>query len=266
MASSSGSATIDHGVLVRQWKWPLRVVWWWFIIGLSVWFGAITVHWYWARDRAPPEERVEYARTVLRNELGHLAALRPGIFDPVPLATWINNTIHDGAVDVSLMFARSLMNWPSFMRRNASSDIIRNDPDPGGEFVLRQIREAGDGWHLAVANTGLFAVRTATYLCALPLLGVGVLLGATDGLVARAKSKHLSPGQARHQLRCDPGVRRLPWDATGRAACASDLPSRPGARGTRALAVRVLQKVPLTCSLVCCAALTACAVWKQERH
>lgn len=189
MASSSGSATIDHGVLVRQWKWPLRVVWWWFIIGLSVWFGAITVHWYWARDRAPPEERVAYARTVLSNELGHLAALRPGIFDPVPLATWINNTIHDGAVDISLMFARSLMNWPSFMRRNASSDSIRNDTDPGGEFVLRQIREAGDGWHLAVANTGLFAVRTATYLCALPLLGVGVLLGATDGLVARAKRK-----------------------------------------------------------------------------
>jgi len=32
-------------------------------------------------------------------------------------------------------------------------------------------------------------VRTATYLCALPLLGLGALLGATDGLVARAKRK-----------------------------------------------------------------------------
>ena len=189
MASSSGGAAIDHGVLVRQWKWPLRVVWWWFIIGLCVWLGTISVHWYWARDRAAPEERVEYARAVLQAELGHLAGLQPVIFNPVDLATRINNTIHDGAVDTFLLFARSLMNWPGFMRQNAASQTIKHDADPGGDFVERQIREAGDCWHLAVANTGLFAVRTATYLCALPLISIGVLLGATDGLVARAKRK-----------------------------------------------------------------------------
>jgi len=188
VASSQSSSSIQHGVLVRQWKWPLRVVFWWVTIGVCVWFGTLVVHWYWASDRAP-EKPVDYAQAVLTAELTHLGGFEPVLFDPIKVARRITLGIHDTSVDIALILSRALMNWPSFMRQNAASETIRRDPDPGGDFVRRQIEAAGDGWHLAVANTGLFAVRTATYLCALPLLVLGVLLGATDGLVARAKRK-----------------------------------------------------------------------------
>ncbi len=187
MASSS-SANIDHGVLVRQWKWPLRVVFWWLTIGVFVWVGTLSLHWYWARDRAP-EYPLGHAQVVLRAELHQLSRLEPVFFDPMATAGWISNTIHQAAVDTSLVLARALMNWPTFMRQNAASEEIRVKPDPGGDFVRRQFEQAGDGWLLVVTNTGLFAVRTATYLCALPLLGLGMALGAIDGLVARAKRK-----------------------------------------------------------------------------
>lgn len=187
MATNS-SANIDHGVLVRQWKWPLRVAFWWVTIAFFVWVGTLTVHWYWAHDRAP-EYPLGHAQTVLQEELQQLSQLEPVLFDPMAAAGWISNTIHQAAVDTSLVVARAVMNWPTSMRRNAASDEIRAKPDPGGDFVRRQFEDAGDGWLLVVTNTGIFAVRTATYLCALPLLGLGMALGATDGLVARAKRK-----------------------------------------------------------------------------
>lgn len=187
MATKS-NANIDHGVLVRQWKWPLRIVFWWVTIGVVVWAGTLAVHWYWARARAP-QAPVEYSQHVLQRELEQLGQFEPVLFDPVGIATRIANTVHDIAVDTSLIAARALMNWPSFMRSNAASPEIKANPDPGGDFVRRQLAEAGDGWLLMVNNTGLFAVRTATYLCALPLLMLAMVLGAADGLVARAKRK-----------------------------------------------------------------------------
>ncbi|CAD5366895.1 conserved membrane hypothetical protein [Rubrivivax sp. A210] len=187
MATSS-NANIEHGVLVRQWKWPLRILFWWVTIGLFVWAGTLTVHWYWSRDRSP-DAPLLHAQAVLQEELQELARLEPVLFDPLAVARRINSTIHDAAVDTSLLFARALMNWPSSMRSNAASETIKATPDPGGDFVRRQLAEAGDGWLLMATNTGIFAVRTATYLCALPLLALGMMLGATDGLVARAKRK-----------------------------------------------------------------------------
>lgn len=187
MASNS-SANIEHGVLVRQWKWPLRVLFWWATIALFVWVSTLTVHWYWARHRAP-EYPLGHAQAVLQAELHELAKLEPLLFDPIVAAGWISRTIHEAAEFTSLVVARAIMNWPTSMRRNAASDDIRATPDPGGDFVRRQFEAAGDGWLLVVTNTGLFAVRTSTYLCALPLLGLGMALGATDGLVARAKRK-----------------------------------------------------------------------------
>lgn len=186
MASSNSS--IDHGVLVRQWKWPLRVVFWWVMIALCVWAMSLAVHRYWAHDRAP-DQPVDYAQAVLTAELTHLSGFEPVLFDPMKLARRITLAIHDTSIDVALIFARALMNWPSSMRSNAASETIRRAADPGGDFVRRQIQIAGDSWHLVVAHTGLFAVRTATYLCVLPLLALGLLLGITDGLVARAKRK-----------------------------------------------------------------------------
>lgn len=187
MASSS-NANIEHGVIVRQWKWPLRLAFWWVMIGLCVWCGTLALHWYWARTKAPDAPAV-YAQEVLRVELEQLGRLEPGLFDPTAVAGRIHDAIHGTTVDAALVLSRALMNWPGFMRRNAASAEIKNAPDPGGDFVARQIKEAGDGWNLFVANTGLFAVRTATYLCAVPLLGLGACLGLVDGLVARAKRK-----------------------------------------------------------------------------
>jgi integrating conjugative element membrane protein (TIGR03747 family) len=187
-SNQGGGASIEHGVIVRQWKWPLRIAFWWLVIGGGVWLGVLCVHWYWARDRSP-EAPVEYAHSVLQGELERLSGLEPVLFDPLRLANRVSLAIHDTTVDVALILSRALMNWPTSMREKAASDSIRKDADPGGDFVRRQLEEAGTGWHLAVANTGLFAVRTATYLCALPLIALGVLLGVTDGLVARAKRK-----------------------------------------------------------------------------
>ncbi len=187
MANSSNS-NIEHGVIVRQWKWPLRLAFWWVTIGLCVWCGTLALHWYWARTKAP-DAPAAYAQEVLRVELEQLGRLEPGLFEPTAVAGRIHDAIHGTTVDAALVLSRALMNWPSFMRRDAASAEIKNAPDPGGDFVARQIKEAGDGWNLFLANTGLFAVRTATYLCALPLLGIGACLGLVDGLVARAKRK-----------------------------------------------------------------------------
>lgn len=187
MATKS-NANIDHGVLVRQWKWPLRILFWWATIALVVWVGTLAVHWYWARTRAP-ESPVAYSQLVLQRELDQLGKFAPVLFDPVGIATSIANTVHDIAVDTSLIAARALMNWPNFMRSNAASQEIKANPDPGGDFVRRQLADAGDGWLLLLANTGLFAVRTATYMCALPLFALAMALGAADGLTARAKRK-----------------------------------------------------------------------------
>lgn len=187
MATKS-NANIDHGVLVRQWKWPLRILFWWATIALVVWVGTLAVHWCWARTLAP-ESPVAYSQLVLQRELDQLGKFAPVLFDPVGIATSIANTVHDIAVDTSLIAARALMNWPNFMRSNAASQEIKANPDPGGDFVRRQLEAAGDGWLLMVNNTKLFAVRTATYLCALPLLILATALGVADGLVARAKRK-----------------------------------------------------------------------------
>lgn len=188
MASEQGGATIQHGVLVRQWKWPLRILFWWATIAACAWVGTLAVHWYWSRTQAPATQAL-YAQTRLAIELEQLSRLEPVLFDPQRLATMISRTVHDTGVDLALILSRALMNWPSGMRRNAASETIRNDLDPGGDFVRRQIEAAGDGWHLVVANTGLFGVRTATYLCALPLLAAALVLAVVDGLVARAKRK-----------------------------------------------------------------------------
>lgn len=185
---ASDGANIDHGVLVRQWKWPLRIAFWWATIGVLVWAFTLTVHWYWARSSAP-EAQLPYAQAVLDQELAALSELRPGAFEPIEVAAWIRDSVHDIAVSTALLFSRALMNWTGFMRTNAASETQRANPDPGGDFVRRQLADAGDGWLLLVTNTGLFAVRTTTYLCSLPLLALGILLGVTDGLVARAKRK-----------------------------------------------------------------------------
>ena len=46
--------TLDHGMLVRQWSWPLRMVFWSMFIGVVLWGLTIGLHWVWAL-RAQPD-------------------------------------------------------------------------------------------------------------------------------------------------------------------------------------------------------------------
>ena len=54
-------SNIEHGILVRQWKWPLRVVFWWVVIAACVWVYAIAAHWFWA-SRASPQAPLAHSR------------------------------------------------------------------------------------------------------------------------------------------------------------------------------------------------------------
>ena len=187
MASESGSI-IEHGVLVRQWKWPLRMAFWWATIGVCVWAFAVAAHWGWSK-RYAPDRPLTHADQVVRQELATLTQLRPYFFEPLAAAALISTSIYDGAVGVSVWVSRAVMNWTPTMRLNAASPAMRNDADPGGDFVRRLLENPGEDWLMVVATTQIFATRTATYLCALPMLVLIASLSVVDGLVARAKRK-----------------------------------------------------------------------------
>ena len=188
---ASESATIEHGMLVRQWKWPLRLAFWWITIGLFVWAFALCAHWAWAYRNAPnaPGEQLAYIQTVLQQETTALGQLAPGFFEPFAVASWISNTLHNGVVATSLALSRTLMDWPLRKREASEGKTSPTFRDPGGDFVRKQLAEAGETWGILVTSTQIFAIRTAMYLCALPLILLGLALGGVDGFVSRAKRK-----------------------------------------------------------------------------
>ena len=185
---ASDSATIEHGMLVRQWKWPLRVVFWWFTIGFFVWSFALVAHWAWAYRRAP-DQQLAYIQGVLQQETSALADLTPGGFEPFAVAGWISNTLHDAVIGTSIALSRALMNWPVNKREAAENSDKPLTRDPGGDFVRKQLATAGETWGILVTSTQIFAIRTTMYLCSLPLIVLGVTVGGIDGFVQRAKRK-----------------------------------------------------------------------------
>jgi integrating conjugative element membrane protein (TIGR03747 family) len=184
----SRNSTMDHGILVRQWTWPLRVCLWCLVITVGVWGFTVAAQWGWAR-RGAPETPVEHATAVLNVDLAALAQLHPQVFDPVRLARWIGDALHDTVVDAALLGARTVMNVPASSRKFFNNPRIRNSDDPGGDYVREQIAEAGDQWRMVVVGTRVFATRTAMVASALPLTLLAMAVGAIDGLVARAKRK-----------------------------------------------------------------------------
>jgi integrating conjugative element membrane protein (TIGR03747 family) len=187
--AASNNSTIEHGELVRQWKWPLRLAFWWITIALFVWIFTLCIQGYWAYRDTAAASRVDHAQRVLEQEVRSLAALQPGVFEPLEVARRISKGIHGTMVTAATTVARAIMNWPSFMRRNASGATMRSQADPGGDFIAAQMAAGGEVWQLIETNTALFAVRTATYLCALPLAALMLSFAAVDGLVARSKRK-----------------------------------------------------------------------------
>jgi integrating conjugative element membrane protein (TIGR03747 family) len=93
-------------------------------------------------------------------------------------------------------FARVLMNWPvEYRQRTAQARGDLKGPvatDAGAELVLRELATAGSTWAMLVSGTYIFAVRTAMYVSALPLLLLGGAVGLIDGLMAHARRKALA--------------------------------------------------------------------------
>jgi integrating conjugative element membrane protein (TIGR03747 family) len=187
---------IEHGMLVRQWKWPLRVVFWWVMIASCVWVYAIAAHWLWAW-RAAPQAPLAHSRAVLEGDLAALAPLRPRLFEPMQVSGWIASTLQDGVLDVCLGAARALMNWPTRYRdariRQAgdggAASPTSSEFDAGAQFVADQLAAGSEALGLLATGTQIFAVRTALYLASLPLLTLLAGVAVADGFVARARRK-----------------------------------------------------------------------------
>lgn len=182
--------TLDHGMLVRQWSWPLRMAFWSLFIGVVLWGLTIGLHWVWAL-RAEPDSPHRYEQRVLDRELAVLQALRPGLFEPAKVAIWIGTSIHDTALLSATGFARAVMNWPVEYRQRMSKargDVVPpSSTDAGADLVMSQVAQGGGTWEMLLTGTYIFATRTAMYLCALPLLLLAAAVGLVDGLVARAQ-------------------------------------------------------------------------------
>lgn len=187
---------IEHGMLVRQWKWPLRVVFWWVMIGSCVWLYAIAAHWLWAW-RAAPRAPLAHSRAVLEAELVALAQLRPRVFEPMQVAGWLASTLQDSVLDVCVGAARALMNWPERYRDARARQTGMADAnlptggglDAGAQFVADQLAAGSEALGLLAASTQIFGVRTALYLASLPLMALLASVAFADGFVARARRK-----------------------------------------------------------------------------
>lgn len=185
---ASRSANVAHGVLVRQWTWPFRVLLWCLVIAVGVWGFTVAAQWGWARHSAPAAP-LEHMASVLESDQKALARLQPKLFDPGQLAQWIGDGIYDTAVSTAIHAARSVMNVPGRSRAYFTDPKIQYGADPGGDFVRDTLADAGERWKLAVVGTYVFATRTAMYAASLPLVLLAGMIGGIDGLIARAKRK-----------------------------------------------------------------------------
>ncbi len=182
----SEGSTIEHGMLVRQWKWPLRVVFWWLMIAGCVTIYAASAQAWWAWRRAP-EAMLAHASQVLAADLATLQALDAVLFEPAEIADWIFRTIHDNVIGATVGIARALMDWPARFKAKQQGQHV---PDSAGrEHVDAALREPGETVELIATLTRIFAVRTAICSAAAPALLLALAVGAADGLVARARRK-----------------------------------------------------------------------------
>lgn len=195
---ASPNSSMEHGILLRQWSWPFRMAFWWSVIGVLSWAGTVGAHWAWANQERP-DDPIAYERAVLEREAQALTALAPVWFEPRELAAAVGNGIRDTALVSAVRFARTLMNWPAAFRQLAekaapvAGGAAKSPPPPrvdaGRQFVGEQLLAAGETWDALLTGTYIFAVRTAMYAAAAPLLALLVLVGTADGLVARAQRK-----------------------------------------------------------------------------
>jgi hypothetical protein len=165
----SEGSTIEHGMLVRQWKWPLRVVFWWLMIAGCVTIYAASAQAWWAWRRAP-EAMLAHASQVLAADLATLQALDAVLFEPAEIADWIFRTIHDNVISATVGIPRER---PAASRHNSRGSESRTAP------ADTSTRRCGTGEVSTDRDaTRIFAVRTAICTTAAPL---ALAVGAADG-------------------------------------------------------------------------------------
>lgn len=180
--------SIERGVLLRQWTWPLRLAFWTLMVAAGVWgFGALSQA-AWAKH-FNPDDPVAYQLEHLEAEGAHMARLSPAMFQPAALARWIGDTLYQSSLGVVKVFARTMLNVPGGTRLLFANEKIRSSSDVGGQYAEALMHDSGANWLLLVYSTYAFAMRTAMYAAMLPVLGLGLALGCVDGLVARAIRK-----------------------------------------------------------------------------
>lgn len=192
---ATDNASFERGVLVRHWTWPVRVFFWSVAIGGTLWFATVCAHWLWASRTASDPLLAQQA--LLERELAVLGALTPRLFEPPAVARWIGTSLRDTAIFSAMGFARALMNWPvAYRERQAQAQARAGGEqatptvtDAGAQHVREELASAGSAWALLVSGTYIFAVRTAMFLSALPMLALAASVAVADGLVARAKRK-----------------------------------------------------------------------------
>ncbi|MFT3819896.1 MAG: DUF4400 domain-containing protein [Rubrivivax sp.] len=184
MQDTKGSA-IDHGSLVRQWKWPLRMIFWWLMIGGCLALYAIAVQYWWAW-RAEPSNMGRHAEQVLRAEEAVLATTRLTVFDPVVVADTLYTAVYGNVIEAAVGIARAIMNWPANFKARRS---VVPQVDEGRRYVDEQLVAFGSGLAVASMATRIWAVRTAIFLSALPSIALCMSIGIVDGLVMRARRK-----------------------------------------------------------------------------
>jgi hypothetical protein len=192
---ATNTAALERGTVVRQFLWPLRAAFWIVAISAGVWVYTVVIHGFWAYREAegPPEQlhaqMRNYAEDSLQRDIDVLGGLRPEVIEPVRVARWIGDTLRDGLAGAVFGAVRVLMNLPAAMRQHQASQRLRDDADPGGDYVQRALSDGGDGWTLLLHGTYMFATRTAMMTAAVPLWLLLCTTGAIDGLAARERRK-----------------------------------------------------------------------------
>jgi hypothetical protein len=203
---ATSKSALEHSMVLRQWTWPFRMAFWWLVIALSVWAFTMATQWIWAM-RLAPADPVTHVQQVLDSDVEAMTRLAPGFFKPKTVALWIGGTLRDSAVMTAVGFARALVNWPIAFRKQvaaanpnhplaATLAVDGTSADPGGDQMLVELGGRDGAWPVLLAATYVFAVRTAVYLCALPLLILAAAVGVVDGLVARAKRRASAGGES----------------------------------------------------------------------
>jgi integrating conjugative element membrane protein (TIGR03747 family) len=176
----SEGSSIEHGILVAQWKWPLRVAFWVSMISVSVLLYSMGAQWLWSTKRSP-EDKLAYTEAIVAYDGQVLQSIGSGaVVDAPGLANWIVETLEEDVVKVVIGTTRALLGWPAEYKARREGTF---KPDPDKQRAADNANEYVRSVRLYLQG---FAVRTAIYASMAPLLALLMVLASVDGFAARA--------------------------------------------------------------------------------